>query len=109
VIFRLFSSGKTDEFAKTLAQGIARRYPPVIANSPEQMVSHKRVMEILEEAFARAHQFERENRLGILGRAKLGHTFKWELKEMGYEGKFVEMATGELAVHLVRGPKSRIG
>jgi len=107
MIFRLFYSGKVDEFAKNLAQDIAKRYPPVIANSPEQTVSQKRVGEILEEAFTRAHQFSRENRLGMIGRAKLGHAFKWKLRYMGYEEKFVEMVTEALvvAVYRARGPK----
>ncbi len=107
MIFSFFPSGKVDQFAKNLAQDIARRYPPVIANSPEQTVSQKRVVEILEAAFTRAHQFARENRLGMLGRAKLGHAFKWKLRDMGYEEKFVEMVTKGLAVavHRARRPK----
>jgi hypothetical protein len=102
MIFRFFSSGKVDEFAKNLAQDIARRYPAVIANTPEQTVSQKRVVEILEEAFTRAHQFARENQLGIFGRAKLGRAFKWKLRELGYEEKFVEMVTEGIAVHRAR-------
>ncbi|MGB7543624.1 MAG: hypothetical protein WA373_11120 [Burkholderiales bacterium] len=105
MILRLFSSGKVDEFARDLALDLARRYPAVIANDPEPMVSQKRVAEILEETFTHARGFNRENQLGMLGRAKLGRTFKWELKEMGYERKFVETAAEELAVRLVRGPK----
>ena len=68
----LFSPSRTDEFAKTLAQDIAKRYPPAIANNPEQMVSAKRLTTILEDAFSRAHQFNQENRLGMFKKAKLG-------------------------------------
>ena len=105
MIFKLFSPSKVDEFAKSLAQDIAKRYPPAIANNPEQMVSQKRLTTILEEAFTRAYQFNRENRLGMYRKAKLGNTFKWELKEMGYEEKFIETATEGLIVYLTRGPK----
>ncbi|MBI4292658.1 MAG: hypothetical protein HY661_14375 [Betaproteobacteria bacterium] len=105
MIFKLFAASKIDEFAKSLAQDIAKRYPPAIANNPEQMVSQKRLTTILEEAFNRAHQFNREERLGMYKKAKLGNTFKWELKEMGYEEKFVEMATEGLIVYLTRGPQ----
>ncbi len=104
MIFKLFSPSKVDEFAKSLAQDIAKRYPPAIANNPEQLVSQKRLTTILEDAFARAHQFNKENRLGWFGKSKLGNTFKWELKEMGYDDKFVEMATEGLVVFLTRGP-----
>ena len=58
---------------------------------------------ILEDTFERARQFNRENQLGMFKKAKLGNTFKWELKEMGYEAKFVEMATEGLIVYLTRG------
>ena len=39
MIFKLFSPSKVDEFAKSLAQDIAKRYPPAIANNPEQIVA----------------------------------------------------------------------
>ncbi|MSQ70767.1 MAG: hypothetical protein EXR27_05675 [Betaproteobacteria bacterium] len=105
MVLNLFSPSKTNEFAKTLAQDIAKRYPPAFANNPEQMVSAKRLTTILEDAFSRAHQFNQENRLGMFKKAKLGNTFKWELKEMGYDEKFVEMATEGLIVYLTRGPR----
>ena len=101
-MFKLFGPSKTDEFAKNLAQDIAKRYPPAIANNPEQMVSQKRLTAILEEAFNKARQFNTENQLGMLKKAKLGNTFKWELKEMGYDKKFVDMATEGLIVYLTR-------
>lgn len=104
MIFKLFSAGKVDEFAKNLAQDVSKRYPPAIANNPEQMVSQKRLTSILEEAFNRAHQFNKENHLGMFRKAKLGNTFKWELKELGYDEKFVDMATEGLIVYLTRGP-----
>jgi hypothetical protein len=100
VIFELFSSSKLDEFAKHLAQDIARRYPPAFANNPDQIVSQQRVAEILEEVLAQAHQFRGENRLGVLRRAKLGNTFKWALREIGYDEEFIELATGKLTTSL---------
>lgn len=98
---RLFRS-KVDEFAKVLAQDIAKRYPPAIANNPEQTVSAKRLTSILEDIFGRAHDFRTEHKLGIYGKAKLGNTFKWELKELGYNEQFVDLATEGLVVYLTR-------
>lgn len=104
MVFGLFSGKIIDEFAKSLAQDIAKRYPSAIANNPDQMVSQKRLTAILEEAFSRAHQFNQEQKLGMFKKARLGNTFKWELKEMGYDEKFVDMATEGLIVYLTRGP-----
>ncbi len=101
---RLFRS-KVDEFAKVLARDIAKRYPPAIANNPEQTVSAKRLTSILEDAFGKAHAFKAEEKLGIYGKAKLGNTFKWELKELGYNEKFVDLATEGLVVFLTRGTR----
>ena len=103
MIFKLFRPSKVDVFAKNLAQDIAKRYPPAIANNPEQMVSQKRLTTILEDTFNRAQQFNRDNQLGMFKKAKLGNTFKWELKEMGYDEKFIDMATEGLIVYLTRG------
>jgi hypothetical protein len=103
-MFKLFGKSKIDEFAVELAQDIAKRYPPAIANNPEQMISQKRLTAILEDVFNRAHRFNAENHLGMFKKAKLGNTFKWELKEMGYDEKFTETATEGLIVYLTRGP-----
>lgn len=104
IFARIFRS-KVDDFAKNLAEDIAKRYPPAIANNPEQTVSPKRLTSILEETFTRASAFRSEHRLGVYGKAKLGNTFKWELKEMGYNEKFVDLATEGLIVYLTRGPR----
>jgi hypothetical protein len=103
---KLFSRSRIDEFAKTLAQDIAKRYPPAIANNPEQMVSQNRLTSILEEAFARATDFQRQQKLGWFKRAKLVNEFQWELKEMGYDKKFVDLATEGLLVYVTRGAQA---
>ena len=97
MIFRLSPFRKADTFAESLAETISKRYPPVIANNPEQTVSQKRIGEILDYAFAAADLFRQENRLGMLGRAKLASAFKWRLRELGYDEEFVGMASGKLA------------
>ncbi len=107
MILRFFSMRKVNEFAKALAQDVGKRYPPAIANNSAQMVSQKRLTVILEEAFARAAEFNRENRLGWYGKAKLGNEFRWELKEMGYDEKFIDVATEGLIVNVTRRPSPK--
>jgi len=108
MIFKSFFSSKVTDFAKTLAQDIAKRYPPAIANNPAQMVSQKRLSSILEEAFVRAAEFNLENKLGWYKKAKLGNEFKWELKEIGYDEKFIDVATEGLIVYLTRGATPKV-
>ncbi len=102
MILRLFSPSKVNAFAKIMGRRITTRCPPVIANNPEQIVSQKRIAEILEEIFSSTPQFRGETRPGILGRAKLGHAFRWELREIGYEEKFVDFAAEILIEQLTR-------
>jgi hypothetical protein len=102
MVIGIFSPSKVDEFAKSLARDIARRYPPAIANNPDQIVSHGRIAEILDQVFVRAREFRAENQLGMLSRMKLGYSFKWELREFGYEDRFVDVAAEKLADHMMR-------
>ena len=104
MIFSFFAPGKVEDFARELAQDIARRYPPAIANNPGREISAQRLSAILEASFSGAHRFNQENRLGIFRKAKLGNAFQWLLKEMGYDETFVQMATKTLLVALTREP-----
>jgi hypothetical protein len=83
---------------------VARRYPPAIANNPAQMVSQQRLSSILDDVFARAVSYSRENQLGWYKRAKLGNDFRWELRELGYDDEFVDAATEGLILHVTRAP-----
>jgi hypothetical protein len=103
-ILEFFLTHKVAELAKSLAQHLAKRYPPAIANNPVQMVSQQRLSDILEEVFAEAADFTRENKLGWYKRAKLGREFRWELKEMGYDDKFIDVATEGLIARITRRP-----
>ena len=102
MLLGVFSSDKVNAFAKSMAQRITTRYPPVIANNPEQPVSQKRIAEILHQTFATVPQFHQEAPLGLLGRAKLRNAFKWELLEIGYGDEFVDLAAAKLMERLAR-------
>jgi hypothetical protein len=98
------STRKVTELARNLAQEVAKRYPPAIANNPAQMVSPRRLSGILEEVFARATEFSRENKLGWYKKARLGNDFRWELNELGYDEKFVDSAAEGLLLRVTRNP-----
>ncbi|MDD2767306.1 MAG: hypothetical protein PHT19_01150 [Methylococcus sp.] len=102
-LFAWFSANKeVDLFAKTLAQDIAKRYPPSMDTAQEKRVSANRLTKILEDAYAKAKQFNQEKRLGTYKKAKFGNTFRWELKELGYSKEFIEVATEGLIVYMSR-------
>ena len=103
-ILEFLSTRKVAELARSLAQEVAKRYPPAIANSPAQIVSGQRLSGILEEVFTRAAEFGRENKLGWYQRIWLRKNFRWELNELGYDEKFVDIATGGLIRRVSRNP-----
>jgi hypothetical protein len=100
--FNWFSNKELDEFAKTLAQDLAKRYPPEFETSKEKKISQNRITKVLEDTCNKAVKYHQEHKLGVYKKARLGNTFKWELKELGYSELFTETATEALVVYISR-------
>ena len=92
-----------DEFAKKLADMVAKRYPPTLDQSKEKRVSANRITKVLEDVLDQAADYGKKNRLGVYKKARLANAFKWHLTELGYSDKFVEVATEGLVVYTTRG------
>ena len=101
-LFGSVSGKEVDGFAKTLAQELAKRYPPALDKDSERKISQKRLTMLLEDTFNRAAEYRKQHKLGVYKKARLGNTFRWELQEMGYSEKFVEIATEGLIVYITR-------
>lgn len=101
-LFGSVSGKQVDEFAKLLAQELAKRYPPALEKEGERKLSQKRLTAILEDTYNKAIDFKKQHKLGVYKKAQLGNTFRWELQEMGYSEKFVETATEGLIVYITR-------
>ena len=104
-LFSLFSNKEINTFAKDLVASLAKRYPPALDVSPEKRVSENRLTKVLEETLAQAVDFQSKHKLGVVGKAKLGNEFRWQLKEMGYTEKFIDIATEGLMVYVTRASK----
>ena len=96
------SSKQVDTFAKELAQDLAKRYPPALEAAGTRTLSQKRLTTILETIYSKAADFRAQHKLGVYKKARLGNTFRWELKELGYSEKFIEVATEGLVVYITR-------
>jgi hypothetical protein len=101
-LFGSVSGKQVDEFAKSLALELSKRYPPALDRGTERRISQKRLTTILEDIFQRATDYRKQHRLGVYKKARLGNTFRWELKENGYSDKFIEIATEGLVVYITR-------
>ena len=101
-LFGSVSGKDVDLFAKTLAEDIARQYPPALDNAPDRTLSEKRLSRILEGVCNKAVEYKNEHKLGVYKKARLGNTFRWELESLGYSKKMIETATEGLVVYLTR-------
>ena len=101
-LFGSVSGKQIDEFAKNLALELSKRYPAALDKGGERRISMKRLTTILEDTFSRASEFKQQHRLGVYKKARLGNTFRWELEQMGYSKKFIELATEGLIVYITR-------
>ncbi|MCW5603618.1 MAG: hypothetical protein KIT18_03595 [Burkholderiales bacterium] len=102
-LFGSVSGREVDTFAKNLTQELAKRYPPALdQGSNERKLSQKRITAILEEIYGMAMQFKAKHNLGVYKKARLSNAFRWELEELGYSKKFVEVATEGLVVYITR-------
>lgn len=102
-LFGSVSGKDVDQFAKGLAQDIAKRYPPAMdKGGAERKLSQKRLSAILEDAYGKATEYRNQHKLGVYKKARLGNTFRWELEELGYSKNFIEAATEGLVVYISR-------
>lgn len=92
-------------FAGSLVEDIAKRYPPSLDRQPGKRPSTARMTRIIEDACAKAVDFQTQHRLGWFGKAALGNAFRWALREKGYQPDFVELATEALIVLISRPTK----
>ena len=50
----------------------------------------------------KASAYKNQHKLGVYKKARLGNTFRWELRELGFSEKFIETATEGLVVYISR-------
>lgn len=98
------ASGKlVDETAKSLAGEVAKLRPPdqgTGLNAPG--VSLKTLERKVDDLFLQATAFRKEHKLGVYKKARLANTFRWELKERGYDNTFIEAVTEKLVIALAK-------
>lgn len=89
-MFGIGQSSEIDEFAKRLVREFAERFPPQKASTAAPLAK------AVDDICNRAKDFKREKNLGIYGKARVGTSFKIELKNAGYPEDFVDTVTRQL-------------
>ncbi|MDH5341911.1 MAG: hypothetical protein OEW79_03645 [Betaproteobacteria bacterium] len=98
-IFGSASGKQVDDFARGLVNEVFRLRPPEgKAGAGNPGVSLKNLEQKVDALFDTATAFRKEHKLGVYKKARLANTFRWEMKERGYDDSFTEMITEKLVV-----------
>ncbi len=101
VIGRLLGNPELDRFACSLAEELARRYPPEL-EARRNRKNEKRLARALDFITNEARAYRRSRRPGVYRKARIGNTLKWELRERGYREEVVDAATRSVVLGLAR-------
>jgi hypothetical protein len=106
-MFKLFAASGEKAVAQEIAAEIIADIPPSLVSEQNKTLSVNKITRLLERSYDKAAAFQREQRLGFFGRAKLANHFKWKLKDAGYSEDFVDIAVEGLVVALSRAQASK--
>lgn len=97
-----FNASEAEMFGESLARLVIERLPQVA--SKVSKVKTKKIDKKEEAAFSAIAQeilkFKQQYKLNIYKKAKLGNTFKWTLKDAGYDSSYVDQLTNWLMLQL---------
>lgn len=100
IFTRLFNHDAEKELAKELSAQINKNLSPRLMNERRQVLSANKISRLLEQSFEIAKAYQSEHKLGVIKRAVLANSFRWELKSCGYPEDFINVATEGLVVEL---------
>lgn len=100
-MFNSKRSRQIEEFAASLARDIAARCPP--ENTHEEDHLSMALAKAIDEACGKAAAYQREQDLGMFGKAKFGTAFKYQLKDVGYPEALVDSMTRQLLFKMSAG------
>ncbi|MFN7085117.1 MAG: hypothetical protein ACK4N4_00650 [Burkholderiales bacterium] len=101
-IFGFTPRKRVDETAKKLAREFFRLCPPA-APAKGGQPSEKKIESALAEIYKQAKAFRRENRLGVLNRARFAKVFQDELAALGYPSESFTKVTTALVINALSG------
>ncbi len=97
-MFNSKRSREIEDFAVALARDVAGRCPPAEAHEGEHI--SMALARAIDEVCRRGAEFQREQRLWMYGKAKLGTAFKLELMQAGYPAQLVDSITRQLLLKM---------
>ena len=104
----MFGFGKKNDaieaYATALVTGFSKRFPPDMVRDlgTDKLKPAAQLGKVVGELERQALAFQREQGLGVYGKAKFINTIKWQMKELGYADVFIDVTATNLAQILGR-------
>lgn len=105
-ISRLFNHDAEKALAKELSAQITKNLSPKLMSERRQVLSANKISRLLEQSYEIVKAYQSTHKLGLIKRAVLANSFRWELKSCGYPDDFINVATEGLVVEL--GKKAKL-
>lgn len=99
-IARLFNHDAEKALAKEMSAQIIKNLSSKLMNERRQVLSANKISRLLEQSFEIAKAYQTTHKLGMVKRAVLANSFRWELKSSGYPEDFINVATEGLVIEL---------
>ncbi|MFZ4478324.1 MAG: hypothetical protein ACOYNZ_00375 [Rhodoferax sp.] len=98
MLFRWFDAKAANQFGAELASFFMERMPVDTQKNAKKFAA--KTSELLSKLSLRLNQFKSSNKLNFYSKAKLANSFKWALKDAGYDSKYVDDLTEWLVKQL---------
>jgi len=98
MMFGWFNAKKAEEFGTSLAQILIEKMPP--GRMLEKSKLSSKTEYILVQLLAKIDEFKKIEKLNLYKKAKIANSFKWTLKDGGFEEAFNEKLVEWLVTHL---------
>ena len=98
MLFDWFNATASKEFGATLAKFYIERIP--VASNENDKKFASRTKAALDKMSQRVEQFKASNPLNTYKKAQLGNSFKWSLREAGYDKAYIDRLTEWLVARI---------
>jgi hypothetical protein len=90
-MFSMFDARAAKDFGVTMAKLIMQRLPLSAGLNDKQFGIKS--LQVFEKMAQQIATFKKNNPLNTYKTAQMGNAFKWELKDAGYDGEYVDKLT----------------
>lgn len=97
-MFNWFAAEESRAFGKNLAKFYIERVPFETPFSTKKFAA--KTQETLKKVESQVQQFKAKESLNLYKKAKLGNSFKWALRDAGYDNQYVDELTEWLMLRL---------